>query len=531
MPVPFRISVPVYSDGDSGSASGKLEDLTILGSRQADGPEPTPSPTGSRDNDDSRSTLIIVVVVVIGILVFLFGGFVFIKRRAESRRRRQGPVGLEPYSSGAPPTQDTGRGAGPVSRSGTARNGVSGTNRNSAASTIDRNTSIRSIITLPVYNDTAIEGEQVLGRAGERDGIDVIVEMPTAEQHEALRNEEMDATYQIRMTRRQQNAEREERQRLTREARERGDTAALHELRMQRRAENDDTTIQELRDIQTRARVHRERAVSSVSYHNVGMARHDGSRVRANSSESERVGLLAEAASIAVSTRSPSAMSGRRVSDVGSITPYDGHSMMTAGSSIRSPSALSQHRRMRSTSSVLSLNDNNDDASPHSDDVGPGMTPRLGARSGSGNGSNGYGGAGSSPEIVTEADLGDMPPPMYEDLDLDDEHSGATTPMFIHEPPPDYAGHGLTGHNYSHVRNNSYGNDNSYNHNNSYNNSHRVDDNESGDLASPVDEDRSRRSSHRSSRTGAPQLPSLNIGELPRIVVEPSTAHPSESGR
>src|ERR1041384_6374266 len=53
-------------------------------------------------------------------------------------------------------------------------------NRQSAA-TVDRNTSVRSVMTLPAYRHKATEEEQVLGREGERDGIDVVVELPTAE--------------------------------------------------------------------------------------------------------------------------------------------------------------------------------------------------------------------------------------------------------------------------------------------------------------------------------------------------------------
>lgn len=219
-------------------------------------------------------------------------------------------------------------------------------------------------MTLPKYTNTANDDEQVLGRAGERDGIDVILEMPSDEQHEALRDEEMEAMYQIRLVRRQQNAEREERRRLAQQARERGDTAALDELRARRRAGNEDTTIDELREAQGEIRTRRERAVSSVSYHDLGVARHDGSRIRANSTESERVGLLSDAASIALSTRSPSALSNRRVSDIGSIAV-----------DTRSPSAQSHHR-MHSVSSVLSL-DNNGDVSPRSGAT----TPQLGSSS------------------------------------------------------------------------------------------------------------------------------------------------------
>ncbi|KAI0451938.1 hypothetical protein F5B21DRAFT_357894 [Xylaria acuta] len=466
MPVPFRISVPIRGDGSDG-----LGALPILASRQ----EPGPPPPSSRDNgSESQATLIVVIVLIVGVLIFSAGGFLFLKRRADLRRKYKQASSLEPYSSTTSAQNDSRRtGSGSV-------NAVSETNRNSTASNLDRNTSIRSIMTLPKYTNTANEDEQVLGRAGERDGIDVILEMPSDEQHEALRDEEMETMYQIRLARRQQNAEREERRRLAQEARERGDLATLEAIRASRRAGNEDTTIEELRETQGQIRTRRERAVSSVSYHDLGVARHDGSRIRANSAESERVGLLSDAASIALSTRSPSAMSTRRVSDIGSIAV-----------DTRSPSAQSHHR-MRSVSSVLSL-DNSGDVSPRSGAT----TPQLGGGS--------HTRAGSSPEIVTEADLGDsdMAPPDYEDVSLDDARSGVTTPMF-REPPPDYSGHG-----------------------------HRNYENESGDLASPTDDDRSRRSSHRSSRGvgGVPQLPSLRIRELPQIVIEPSTAHPGETGR
>ncbi|KAI3319395.1 hypothetical protein HD806DRAFT_292305 [Xylariaceae sp. AK1471] len=466
MPVPVRIPVPLRGDGGYG-----VEALTILASRQEDSPQAI----RPRDehNSNSNPTLIIVIVLVVGVLVASVAGFIFLKRRA---RKYQRAGNLEPYSS-TTSTRDGGN-----RRVGTGSiNAVSETNRNSTASNIDRNTSIRSIMTLPKYTNTANEGEQVLGRAGERDGVDVIIEMPSVEQQEALRDEEMETMYQIRLARRQQNAEREERRRLTQEARQRGDVAALEDLRDRRRAEsNGPSVIEDLRETQGQIRTRRERAVSSVSYHDLGVARHDGSRLRANSTESERVGLLSDAASIALSTRSPSAMSNRRVSDAGGNLALD----------TRSPSAHS-HRRIHSVSSVLSL-DENGEVSPHSG----ANTPRLGGS---------HTRAGSSPEIVTEADLGDsdMPPPDYEDVSLDDARSGATTPMLFHEAPPGYSSYG-----HGHEQRNS--------------------ESESGDLASTTDDDRSRRSSHRSSRGvgGAPQLPSLRIRELPQIVIEPSTAHP-----
>ncbi|KAI1764724.1 MFS general substrate transporter [Hypoxylon sp. FL1150] len=323
---------------------------------------------------------------------------------------------------------------------------VSGTNRHNATSQVDRNTSIRSIMTLPAYRTKANENEQVIGREGERDGVDVVVEYPTAEEMEDMRDEEMETLFQIRLARRRERAERDERQRLAAEARSRGDTMALSELAARRRAAHADTTVDELRDSYGQIKEKRQRAVSSVSYHDLGVAQLNGTRVRANSHGSEGMGLLSDAASIALSTRSPSAQS---------------------------------HRRDRSASSVISLN--SDFTSPALPSGG--STPRP---------ESNHTRAGSSPEIIGEADLGDadMPPPDYEDVSLDDVRSGATTPMF-NEPPPDYADPARG-------------------------REQRMA--ESGDL-STTDAARDRSSVERSSRGvgGVPQLPSLRIGRLPEI--------------
>ncbi|KAH9897604.1 hypothetical protein F4778DRAFT_793670 [Xylariomycetidae sp. FL2044] len=326
-------------------------------------------------NDASQTTVFIIIGVVGGIVAFLIAFYVIRRRKfsGKSRRGRTQNGGFE--SLGAP--------ANAVSE--TNRN----SNRHSTASQVDRNTSVRSIMTLPEYRRRPSENEQVLGREGERDGVDVVVEHPTAEEHEALRDEEMEALYQVRLARRQQNADRAERHRLQAEARARGDILAMEELRSRRRRQLEDTTVSDLREGVEQIKDRRARAVSSVSYHDVGLARHDGSRIRANSTESERVGLLSDAASIALSVRSPSAQS---------------------------------HRRDRSDSSALSLDDF----------PSPGLrsgatTPRLGR-------------AGSSPDIIDETDLGDtlMPPPDYDEVSLSDVRSGATTPTNFNEPPPDY---------------------------------------------------------------------------------------------
>ncbi|KAF5019048.1 hypothetical protein F66182_8940 [Fusarium sp. NRRL 66182] len=256
-------------------------------------------------------------------------------------------------------------------------------NSNNTTATVDRNTSVRSVLTLPAYRPSANQNEQVLGREGERDGVDIIIDMPTAEAEEEARNEEMETLYQIRLARRQALAEREERRERRREARARNDYRTLEQIRNETRVANEDSTISELRTTVDQIKDNRQRSVSSVSYADVGVARHDGTRIRANSSESERVGLLSDAASM-----------------------------------------QSGHQRGRSYSSAAS----------HDDDfssLAPARSRGASIRSASVDDR-----AGSSPELV-EADLGDetMPPPEYEDIPLGDDRSTTT-----HEPPPDYPG-------------------------------------------------------------------------------------------
>lgn len=171
---------------------------------------------------------------------------------------------------------------------------------------VERHTSVRSIMTLPAYSTSVRENERVLGREGDRDGIDVVVEAPeTEEMEEERREEEMQSLYQIRVQRRREIAEREERRRERREARERGDFATLQRLRQESRLRAEERQMTDaaamIAEHQSRSR---ERRVSSVSYGDLGVARHDGSRVRANSQESHR-GLLSDAASIGGSSMRP----------------------------------------------------------------------------------------------------------------------------------------------------------------------------------------------------------------------------------
>lgn len=162
----------------------------------------------------------------------------------------------------------------------------------------NRHTSVRSIASLPAYSSAPRPEEEVIAREGERGGIDTVIEFPeTAEEEEARRDEEMDSLYQIRRTRREERATREEQRNQRRAARERGDLRALEELRRERLLAQV-ASAQNSADELAREHMAKERGrrVSSVSYAELGVARHDGSRVRADSYDSDQRPLLDAAA-------------------------------------------------------------------------------------------------------------------------------------------------------------------------------------------------------------------------------------------
>ena len=223
-----------------------------------------------------------------------------------------------------------------------------------AADGVDRHTSVRSVMTLPPYQLSPKEGEQVIGREGERAGMDTVVEFPeNNDEEETRREDQMESLYQIRLARRREIAEREERRRERREARDRGDWARLEELRRasRLRAAGGETSTDNLNaglstsaatliaEHQSRGR---DRRVSSVAYADVGQVRHDGTRLRANSNESERGGLLAGAAAMGENDGRPRASS-------------------DAASSLAEPRP---HFRNRSGSSALSISTTASDMDP-----------------------------------------------------------------------------------------------------------------------------------------------------------------------
>ncbi|ROW18061.1 hypothetical protein VPNG_00484 [Cytospora leucostoma] len=367
---------------------------------------------------------------------------------------------------------------------------------------VNRNTSVRSVMTLPAYRPQATDMEQVLGREGERDGIDTVVEMPTAEEDETMREEEMDALYQIRVARRRQIAEREQRRQERREARERRDFLTLHDVRERARisAEQAQREVEELRTAHEAIKQSRARAVSKVSYHEVGLVRADGTRLRANSGESERMGLLSDAASIALSTQDSHTQQRRRAPSAApsahSVISIDTLPSNTpAGTATRSRSGTGHSRQSSSGQ------------------LGESLLPRtesaLSQR------------AGSSPELIdpAEAEPGDedvppQSPPGYEDVSLEEitpaqsRHSAHSsvpsgTDSPYPEPPPGYPGQARQNRLSAH-------------------------------MAELAEQQRLAEGGHSRSGSGVaggtPQLPSLNLDALPQIVIEPSSAVPRDEG-
>lgn len=174
---------------------------------------------------------------------------------------------------------------------------VNNSNNNASSDAPQRGHSIRSIITLPSYSRLPKEEEQVIAVEGERSGMDLVVEFPeTAEEEEDRREEEMDSLYHIRLRRREELAEREARRRQRREAREAGDTSRLQQLsrdsmasRAASNRNNGQSASAMLSEHQSRDR---HRRISSVTYAEIGHVRHDGSRIRADSNDSDQRPLL-----------------------------------------------------------------------------------------------------------------------------------------------------------------------------------------------------------------------------------------------
>lgn len=278
-----------------------------------------------------------------------------------------------------------------------------------ASNGIDRNTSIRSVITLPAYNPTLNPSERLIAREGERAGIDTVIEFPeTADDEEARREEDMESLYQIRQARRREIEEREEHRRERQAAREAGDWARLEQLRLQSqlraraRAESAASAISSTASLtpvpvavsttlinEHHARTNaREQRVSSVSYAELGLARHDGTRLRADSMESssDQRPLLDSAASMG------------------------SHDGSRRNSSALSQPPLSHHRRATSTESFVSADS--------ADEGTAAMTPRTSPHS------------GSDSHLPPALSLDTQPhPPEYDEIVADEEAPPYASPV------------------------------------------------------------------------------------------------------
>ncbi|KUJ18882.1 uncharacterized protein LY89DRAFT_732423 [Mollisia scopiformis] len=493
-------------------------------------PTATASPTASAtsttssNGGGSSSVIIPIIAAVLGVLLALSVYILLRRTRMRHKNPKYVPTpflkklwekwepnpikyrlpdtndSLEPISNGRttglrPPGRST---APPSSFDTATREAVAAAEANTAAAGVDRNTSVRSVMTLPAYHQNAMNNEQVLGREGDRGGIDVVIEFPeTVDEEELRREEEMEALYQVRLARRRENEEREERRRLRREARERGDYVALREIAARARAASSTSasqTVEDLRAEHERIKKERQRAVSSVSYADLGVARHDGTRLRANSQDSERQGLLGDAASIAASSH--------------------------------------YHRRDRSASSVLSLDTMNDDL----------PSPRLTrSRANSGAASVGRSShqaerpgtagtrAGSSPEMIEHDDIPPNSPPGYENISLDTPHD--EIPRNPLEPPPDYSSPVLArGDPHPTIESElptSEFNTRRDSRRQSTASSRRESRRSSTHIAQLISDSRTSSNassgSHRSGVGGVPQLPSLRLAQLPSILVDPGS--------
>ena len=183
-------------------------------------------------------------------------------------------------------------------------------------------------MTLPAYNPTPHPHERLIAREGERAGVDTVIEFPeTADEEEERREQDMESLYQIRQARRREINERHDRRRERQEAREAGDWARLEQLRLQSeararaRAGSSASAVSSTTSLPIAAanassmlaehharNSSRDRRISSVSYADLGLARHDGSRLRADSVESDHRPLLDSAASMGGDNRSASSI-------------------------------------------------------------------------------------------------------------------------------------------------------------------------------------------------------------------------------
>jgi len=134
-------------------------------------------------------------------------------------------------------------------------------------------------MTLPEYRPiAAADRERTIAREGERGGIDVVIEFPeTIDEEESRREEHMQTLYEIRLARQLERA-------ATRESEELSAAAAMGRPGSSEssvRLVAPDPPVSAAQLMTALASItERERRLSKVQYAEIGVARHDGTRVR-----------------------------------------------------------------------------------------------------------------------------------------------------------------------------------------------------------------------------------------------------------
>ena len=284
---------------------------------------------------------------------------------------------------------------------------------------IARSTSERSVLTLPAYTSSARPTERIVGREGERAGVDVVLEYPvTAEEAESRRQEEIASLYNIRLARQAEREAREEhaeeQQRRTQPYRQSGssmlDVTTPSQTQIRNSTGNESTSSETLLANHQAALLNSERRTSSVAYSCVGVAHHDGTRIHnTNGDAGSTIAGDADA-------------DGRSTAD-----------MPLLGSAASMGGAGGRHSRRISDISMVSMISRGSaagSANPIPDITTPGSTQRSG--SGFRTSSNGSTSANGAATIFTPSALSDD--------SLEDGHVVVTTPPEDHTsiPPPRY---------------------------------------------------------------------------------------------
>ncbi|KAA8908209.1 hypothetical protein FN846DRAFT_680638 [Sphaerosporella brunnea] len=240
-----------------------------------------------RDNESGGSgetKALIIAVVFVAVVAVLFLGYLLLRH---CRKRRQEPPGFLPerlkkrWRGWQPGTYTN---PGPTARLPSTRSRNRRTQREQRQQQhqqvgVDRHTSVRSVMTLPEYRPiAAADRERTIGREGERGGIDVVIEFPeTADEEEERREEHMQTLYEIRLARQlERAAQRESGEVFAASANGRpGSSTSSIRLVTPDPPSSAAQLMAALASI-----TERERRLSKVQYAEIGVARHDGTRVR-----------------------------------------------------------------------------------------------------------------------------------------------------------------------------------------------------------------------------------------------------------